>query len=172
MKKEVELKFNVDRLAAVRKKLQALGAREDWAGKEKNWYLDTPAHTLEKRHAALRIRDAGGSKLTYKEKLGDKKFKAADEYQLDIGDAKELLRIFQRLGFVIRVAYTKYREYWHFEGADITLDRFPFGSFVEIEAPRRKIEPLARKLGLDIAKSTTKTYIRLLEEHSKKQKPR
>lgn len=166
MKKEIELKFHVTNLDAVRKKLRLLHATLDWAGDEKNWYLDTPAGDLKKRHAALRIRDAGDSRLTYKEKLAKQQFKAANEYQLTISDSKELLDIFRRLGFVTTIIYAKYREYWHLRGANVTLDRFPFGSFVEIEAAPAKIRSLAKKLGLALARNTTKTYIELIEEHT------
>ena len=41
MKKEVELKFFVDDLGVLRKKLKNLGAKFEWAGSERDFYFDT-----------------------------------------------------------------------------------------------------------------------------------
>ena len=168
MKKEVEVKFFVDDLGKVRKKLQKLGAKFEWAGSEHDTFLDTAGLALKKRGDILRIRRDKESRVTFKRNVrAREKFKIADEHQLDISDAKELQGIFEHLGFRVHLEYKKRREYWEYDGAGVTLDKLPFGTFVEIEASQKKIKTIASKLGLDFDKSTTKGYRRLVEEHRK-----
>lgn len=171
MKKEVELKFRVDDFAPIRRKLKKLGAKLKWSGREKSWFFDTPSQILKKRKAILRIRTTNKTLLTYKEKVSQKGVKVSKEYQLAVEDGRELGTILERLGFRRWLSFTRKREYWDTEGNDVTLDTLPFGKFVEIEAPRKKIRELARRLDLNFAKSTTKTYIQLLEKSSKRNKP-
>lgn len=167
MKREIELKFYVDNFGPLRNKLQKIGAKRIWAGKEKNWYFDTPTQTLRKRRVAFRLRTAGDNKLTLKANGSRRIFKSVDEYEISVSDADETRKILEKLGFRIRIAYSKKRECWKYKKADITLDSLPFGKFVEIEASPQQIRSLAQKLGLSFAESTTKSYIQLLREHSK-----
>jgi len=167
MKKEIELKFFVDNLAPVRQKLRKLGAKFEWAGSEYDRFFDTEDNKLKKRGAVLRLRVTPDfAYLTYKEVRKNKKFKEADEYQLsDIKDPEELRKIFERLGFRVKFEYKKpRREFWQFHGNTITLDSYPFGKFVEVEGSERFIRLVAKKLGLDFTRSSTKSYIQLLKE--------
>lgn len=168
MKKEIEVKFFVDDLDVVRKKLKKLGAKFEWRGSEHDVFLDTASLALKKRGDILRIRVSERNLLTYKRNVTTHgKFKIADEHQLDISDAKELQTIFEHLGFKPRLEYKKNREYWEYDRACITLDQLPFGCFVEIEVSQKKIKSIAAKIGLDFDKSTTKGYRRLVEEYRK-----
>lgn len=167
MKREIELKFFVDDLAPIRRALLQVGAVKSWAGVEKDLFFDTKPGTFKKTRQTLRIRDAGGKTLlTYKEHKSEKGAKICDEYQLEIKDAKEVTRIFERLGFRIEGKYIKpKREYWDLPKVAITLDEYPFGKFIEIEASEKKIKETAKKLNLDFSRTSTKSYRQLLEEH-------
>lgn len=167
MKKEVELKFIVEDLRPVKNKLRQLGAKCDWAGIEKNWYFDTPARFIKKRRGMLRLRTTDKTLLTYKDNKIKGRFKTVDEYQVRVSDAEEMKKILGRIGFRVWRMHSKNREYWSLPGADLTLDSLPFGKFVEVEAPKARIIELSKKLGLDFAQSTTKSYIQLLEEYNK-----
>lgn len=161
MKREVELKFFVDDLGPIRKKLKKLGAKFEWAGSESDLFFDTPTRQLKKRGATLRLRQTPDfSYLTYKERVASKKFKEAYEYEInDIQRPKELRKIFERLGFRVWFSYKKpRREFWKFKGNMITLDSFPFGKFVEVEGSERFIYAVAKKLNLDFAKTSAKSY--------------
>ena len=171
MKKEVELKFFVDDLGVLRKKLKKLGAKFEWAGSERDFYFDTAGKKLKKRRSMLRLRITPDfSYLTYKEGVTHGKFKIADEYEVSsIKNPQELKNILERLGFAVWVSYRKpRREFWKLQGYHITLDSFPFGKFVEVEGTGKFIRNTAAKLGLNFAKSSTKSYIQLLEEYRKK----
>ena len=168
MKKEIEVKFFVDDLGVVRKKLRKLGAKFEWKGNEHDVFLDTANFALKKRGDVLRIRRDKEQRVTFKRNVrAHEKFKIADEHQLDISDAKELQTIFEHLGFLAHLEYKKIREYWGYDSACVTLDKLPFGQFVEVEASQKKIKNIARELGLDFDKSTTKGYRRLVEEYRK-----
>lgn len=167
MKKEIELKFFVDDLGAVRKKLKKVGAKFEWAGSEHDHFFDTADKRLQKKGATLRLRVTPDfSYLTYKENRKSRKFKVSDEYQVDdVQNPKELRKIFERLGFKTHFEYKKpRREFWKFGGKTITLDSFPFGKFAEIEGSENFIKSAAKKLGLDFNRTSTKSYTTLLRE--------
>lgn len=146
--------------------MKSLGAKLVWKGREKSWFLDTLTKKLKRKGAILRIRTTDETWLTYKESVSKKGFKVSKEYQVKgFSDPRELRKIFERLGFREWLSYIRNREYWHLGAAVITLDLFPFGKFVEIEDSEAKIRSLAKKLDLDFAKSTAKSYIQLLREH-------
>lgn len=171
MKKEIEVKFFVDDLSVVRRKLKKGGAKFEWKGEERDVFLDTANFALKKRGDILRIRRSKENRITFKRNVRThKKFKIADEHQLDISDAKELQTIFAYIGFKAHLEYKKEREYWEYDGACVTLDKLPFGCFVEVEASQKKIKGIAVKLGLNFYKSTTKGYRRLVEEYKKNNK--
>ena len=169
MKKEIEVKFFVDDLARVRRRLKKLGAKFEWKGEEHDVFLDTANFALKKRGDILRIRrNKKQHYITLKRNvMAHGKFKIADEHQLGISDTKELQTIFEHLGFKVHLAYKKTREYWEYGGACVTLDKLPFGDFVEVEASQKKIKTITSKLMLDFDKSTTKGYRRLVEEYRK-----
>jgi len=170
MKKEIELKFFVANLKVIRKKLKQLGAKFEWAGSEYDRFFDTADKKLQKKGTVLRLRVTPDSAyLTYKEIRNRKKFKEADEYQLnDIKEPEELCKILKKLGFRVKFTYKKpRREFWKVEGNTITLDSYPFGKYVEIEGSKRFIESIAKRLGLDFAKSSSKSYTQLLRERLK-----
>lgn len=165
------MKFFVESLHPVKRRLKQLGAKFEWAGREFDRFFDTPEGRLHKKGAILRLRVTPDfSYLTYKEKIVSRNFKAAREYQVDgIKMPEELRKIFERLGFQVRFSYKKSRrEFWKFEGRMITLDSFPFGKFVEIEGSEKSIRAVAKKLNLDFAKSSKKSYTQLLREQRKK----
>lgn len=168
MKREVELKFKIKDPRDVQQRLKKIGAKFLWRGAETNSYFDTPRLDLKKRGVALRLRqNKKGVRLTCKQLISRKKYKIARELELTVNDFSEMALILKTLGFVQILSYRRMREYWKFQGADITLDSLSIGKFVEIESSPQNISKLAPKLGLSFAKSTTKSYIELLESAKK-----
>lgn len=167
------MKFFVAGLRPIKRRLKQLGAKFEWAGSEYDRFFDTPERRLRKNKATLRLRVTPDfSYLTYKEEVSSKKFKVAREYEVnDIRKPEELCKIFERLGFRVWFSYKKpRREFWRWKGHLITLDSYPFGKFVEVEGSGKFIYTAAKKLNLDFAKSSMKSYTQLLREHQKKKK--
>lgn len=169
MKIETECKFKVKDFARVKKRLRVLRATREESGVETNWILGVPRGRKSTK-GSLRVRWNGKGQLTLKEHRRAKGVKEADEYQLDIGrsirDVKELLLIFERLGFQVIFKYRKHREFWYLGYTLITLDTLPvIGRYVEVEARGvRRVFSVAELLGLSGAKRSTKSYVRLLKE--------
>jgi len=69
----------------------------------------------------------------------------------------------KKIGFFEVLYYTKAREHWSLPKAFIELDNLSGKKFVEIEASHKRLKELAQKLGLDFAKSTTKSYTQILK---------
>ena len=127
---------------------------------ESNAVFDTPSQSLRKRACLLRVREAGGAKLTYKGPPQPSKHKSREELELDIPDAKTLSTILERLGFRPIFRYEKYRtEFKQSKGSGVaTLDETPIGVFVELEGAPTWIDRTARKLGFRESDYITESY--------------
>lgn len=117
MKKEIELKFFVDDLGPVRKKLKKLGAKLLWKGREENWLFDTKSHLLQKRRVVLRVKKSDAGRLTWKEKQRiERGAKVAHEYEVVVDRPLMMVEILKHLGYIVWVRYSKYREHCSYQG--------------------------------------------------------
>jgi len=151
---EIEVKFLIDDLSAMRQRLLALGATlKTPRTYEDNWLFDTPDEQLTRRGCLLRLRRDRRNLITYKEPPAqqDRDFKVLGEYEIEVSDFAQAHTILEKLGFAPALRYEKYRETFTYQGAEIVLDEVPFGTFMEIEAPREVIRSIATALGLDFA---------------------
>ena len=151
---EIEVKFLIADLAAMRQRLVALGATlKTPRTYEENLLFDTPDGQLTHQGRVLRLRRDQGNRMTYKEPPThqDPDFKVRHEYEVEVSDFAEAHAILEKLGFAPALRYEKYRETFIYQGAEIVLDEVPFGTFMEIEAPREVIRSIATALGLDFA---------------------
>jgi len=149
---EIEVKFLIADLAAMRQRLLALGAtRKTPRTYEDNWLFDTPDAQLARQGRLLRLRRAQRNLITYKEPPThpDQDFKVRHEYEIEVNDFAQARTILQKLGFTPSGRYEKYRETFTYQAAEIVLDEVPVGMFMEIEAPREVIRSIATALGLD-----------------------
>lgn len=169
---EIELKVRVGDLAAVRERLALTDARSEGEVKERDIYFNAPHRDFGKTDEALRLRYHNGSvTLTYKgPKRGEYRYKARTELNCDIEAGTVMEGILEALGFIRVAEVKKDREYFHYQGALISLDRVEdLGTFVEIEFaggagdedPSAKIATLAEELGVDGA-PILESYLELL----------
>ncbi|HUU74953.1 MAG TPA: class IV adenylate cyclase [Methanoregulaceae archaeon] len=169
---EIELKVRVPYLEKVRGCLFAKNATFEGEIRERDVYFNAPHRDFARTDEALRLRYHGNSvTLTYKgPKLKEYQFKARTELntKVDLGDVME--DILGSMGFVRVAEVRKDREYFHYKGALVSLDRVEgLGSFVEIEVagnegepdPHKKIERLAEELGVE-GKPLLESYLELL----------
>jgi adenylate cyclase class 2 len=164
---ETEIKVRVDDLTALRTRLLAMGAvvaKERHL--EENALYDFRDRRLAGRSEALRVRRVGRKAfLTFKgapEK--SRRFKIRTEYETEVGNARDLVRILQSLGLAEAVRYEKYRTVLRKGSLTICLDETKAGTFVEFEGEREKIARMARSLDMPNKDWIQKSYLTLLRE--------
>ncbi|MGE3541802.1 MAG: class IV adenylate cyclase [Candidatus Tectimicrobiota bacterium] len=158
---EVEVKFLLDDLSAIRQCLLALGATIHRPRIfEENLLFDTADHNLTQQQRLLRLRRDQRNLITYKEPASqtDPDFKIRTEYEIEVNDFAQAQLILEKLGFFPTLRYEKYRETLTYQEAEIVLDETPCGNFMEIEAPREVIRSLAAALGLDFTTRIVASY--------------
>jgi adenylate cyclase class 2 len=158
---EIEVKFIVDDVTAIRQRLMGLEADlQHPRAYEDNWCFDTPDQRLQQEDRLLRLRRGHRILLTYKEPppTADTAFKVRQEYEIEVSDFEQARALVEKLGFSPSLRYEKYRETFCYGEAEILLDETPLGAFVEIEGSREAIDAIARQLELDDANRITASY--------------
>jgi adenylate cyclase class 2 len=158
---EIEVKFLIDDLGAMRQRLLALGATlKTPRSYEDNLCFDTPDERLQQQECLLRLRRDHRTRLTYKEPppTADPEFKVRHEYEIEVSDFTQARSLLEKLGFSLYFRYEKYRETFRYQEAEIVLDETPAGAFMEIEGARAAIDTIVAQLGLDFAARLTASY--------------
>ncbi len=162
---ERELKFSAVDHVQLRERLEELGAeRRSGPVFEDNWIFDSGGR-LKQSGSLLRLRvDGHGVRVTFKGPATfEKGVKVRPELETTVGDAEEMHKIFEALGYSVVTRYQKYREDWRLGGIVISLDRLPIGEFAEFEG--ESCEVVARRCGLDPEQAERRNYLRLYEDH-------
>ncbi|NUQ66642.1 MAG: class IV adenylate cyclase [Pirellulales bacterium] len=181
MKIEVEMKFPVADLAAIRRQLAQMGAGWFDARDEADTYYAHPARDFARTDEALRIRRIDTrSRITYKGPKLDTTTKSRREIELVLGDtaetADEWASLLEALGFrpvaTVRKHRVKAHVPWQGRQVEASLDDVDsVGTFVEFElvaedpdfdSARATIAALAEHLGL--SGSQRRSYLQLLLE--------
>jgi adenylate cyclase class 2 len=163
---EVEVKFPIKALPAMRQRLVALGATLSTPRTyEENLLFDTPDAQFRQQGRLLRLRRDRRNRITYKEPTthNDLDFKIMQEYEVEVSDFAQAHAILAKLGFVQVLRFEKYRETFTYQDAEIVLDEVPFGTFMEIEAAQEDIRALVTALGLDFATRLISSYVDIFE---------
>ena len=163
--RETEIKLAADSLKVARRRLRAAGfqvvKRRVF---ENNTVYDTDAADLRRSTRLLRLREVGKNfKLTYKGEPEPGKHKSKEEIETDVADGAAFVTILQRLGYLPRFRYEKYRtEFQKPRSKGIaTLDETPIGIYLELEGDPDWIDRTARKLGYEEKDYITDSYARL-----------
>lgn len=163
---EIEVKFIVDDLPAMRQRVLSTGAQLKTPRLyEENLRFDTPEQRLARQGCLLRLRRDRRNLVTYKEPLAqrDPEFKVLNEYEVEVSDFEQTLLLFEKMGFAPSQRFEKYRETFLYQGAEILLDEVPFGTFMEIEGTRETIRTIVMDLGLDFNARLTSSYNDIFE---------
>lgn len=162
---EIEVKFLVDDLAALRLRLGDMGATSRGEVLETNYRYDDQAGRLLAARSLLRLRQDRRTRLTFKRPRSDGRdqFKVYDEYEVTVDDFEGLHRILNALGFQRVQIYEKRREVFLWRQAQICIDRLPFGDFVEIEGSPDVIRAGAQRLNLPWKRRILANYLQLFE---------
>lgn len=166
--KETEIKFEVKNENEIIEKLKAIGAEKTKEGLEHNSVFDNGE--LQKRGILLRLRKFGDKNtLTFKAGITKGEFKEANEIEIEVKDFQRMKTILENLGYGVFWVYEKKTTHFILNGTNISLDRLPFGTYMEIEGTKNEIRNVIGKLGLDPKKGITETYFDLYENLCKEQ---
>lgn len=163
MPKEVEIKFAVDDLAGLRRRLRAAGFREVTPRThEMNVLYDFGAGTLRARGELLRLRKYGAAwTVTHKARATARRHKSRVETETRVADGRALERVFAALGLRESFRYEKYRSEWTDGRGHVVLDETPIGDFAEVEGTPRWIDATAKRLGVAARDYITQSYAEL-----------
>jgi adenylate cyclase, class 2 len=167
---ETEIKFRVDDLAALERKLEAAGFKLVTPRSfESNVLYDTADRRLRARTEILRIRSyAGKWTLTHKrlpeDGPGEDRHKHRIETETEISDGDALAEVFRSLGLVAAFRYEKWRTEWADEEGHCVVDETPIGNYAELEGDGEWIDWASARLGVDRSSYLTLSYGRLFEQ--------
>ena len=170
---EIEVKIRLkENLKDVEKKLLSLGFRvESDFSRELNIFYDREWE-LKKSGYALRLREyLDKVNLTLKSKSIEKRIKERLEYEVEVSSFENMDTILKILGFNSFFKYKKERKLFRDENDTLaTLDKTPFGNFLEIEGKRNFIEKVMEEMKISNEDIEEKNYLELFKEFYENQK--
>ena len=163
MPREIEIKFHVEDLGALARKLRSAGFRVvTRRTREMNTLYDLPGEALRARHELLRIRKYGSAwTLTHKSHTTRGRHSSRVELETGFADGKKLDAILRALGYAPSFRYEKFRAEWTDGKGQVVVDETPIGNFAEIEGSPRWIDATAKKLGVGRNEYVVKNYATL-----------
>jgi len=167
---ETEIKFRVDDLASLSRRLEAAGfTLQTPRSFESNVLYDTPDRRMRAHTEILRIRNYAGRCLLTHKRLpdagpGEDRHKHRIETETEVSDGDALAQVFLSLGLVAAFRYEKWRTEWSEGEGHCVVDETPIGDFAELEGPAEWIDRAALRLGIDAAHYITLSYGRLFEQ--------
>lgn len=163
---EVEVKFQVQRLADVSRRLEDLGAIVECKRVlEHNLRFDTPDRRLEREHRGLRLRQDSTNTITFKGPTSHSDgIRVRTEIETRVDDFSRARLLLEALGYVVTFEYEKYRTTYALAGTRIMLDELPYGDFIEIEGDPQSIKVVAGQLGLRWEAAIQDSYPGLFEK--------
>jgi adenylate cyclase class 2 len=166
MQKEIEIKFRVENLRTLNRKLHDAGFRlQTPRTHEMNTLYDLPGQVLRKRKELLRLREFGSSwKLTHKSGSKIGRHSSRTELETGVNDGKKMDAILRALGYSPSFRYEKFRAEWTDGKGQVVVDHTPIGDFCEIEGKPRWIDATANKLGVGREDYITKNYATLFAD--------
>jgi adenylate cyclase, class 2 len=165
--KELEVKFYLRDLPALKAKLEAMQAHcTQERVHEINLRFDTPDEELSRTFRVLRLRKDRKNRLTYKGpgRVQDG-VRLREELEFAVSDFDTARAFLEALGYQVAVMYEKYRTTYSIGEVLVTLDEMPYGNFAEIEGPDGKsIQSMAGRLDLNWEERILDSYLVLFDQ--------
>jgi adenylate cyclase class 2 len=167
--KEIEIKFLVESLRALNRRLRQAGFRlVTPRTHEMNALYDLPGQRLRKRGELLRLRKYGAKwTLTHKAKGHAGRHKTRVENETQVTDGVKMDIILRALDFAPTFRYEKFRAEWSDGKGQVVVDETPIGNFGEIEGSPRWIDQTARHLRIPRDNYISETYAALFLQWKK-----
>jgi adenylate cyclase class 2 len=169
---EIEVKFFIDELGALRDRLLKLGAENCGRFFETNFRYEDQQGSLLKNRFLLRLRKDKKTTLTFKSspKVSEKRFKIREELEVEVSSFETMNRILEAIGFSRIQIYEKWRETFTLGTTHFCVDTMPYGNFLEIEGKPEKIRLYAGQLRLNWSERILKNYLELFAIIRRKEK--
>src|SRR5438309_12081493 len=166
MPNEIEIKFRIENLRDLNRRLRAAGLRRITPRThEMNALYDLPGQPLRKRGELLRLRQYGKEWfLTHKSKGVAGRHKTRRELETGVTDGEMMHAILCALGYQPTFRYEKFRAEWSDGRGHVVVDETPIGNFGEIEGSPQWIDRTAKQLGIERQLYITQTYAELFFE--------
>lgn len=167
---ETEIKFRVEDLAGLTRRLEEAGFRlETPRSFESNVLYDTPERQMRARTEILRIRNYAGRCLLTHKRLpdigpGEDTHKHRIETETLVSDGDALAAVFLSIGLVPAFHYEKWRTEWEDGEGHCVVDETPIGDFAELEGTAEWIDRTAQTLGVAQSDYITLSYGRLFDK--------
>ncbi len=160
---EIEVKFRLENEKAFIDHLNKMGFINVKDVFETNIIFDMMDGSYSSRGRLVRVRETDkGNILTYKEKQGeDSQYKVRTEIETSIDDSEQMIEMLKYMGFIISFVYQKKRMYFTKDDIEITIDKLPFGNYIEIEATKNQIVNLSKELNLEMTEISNMSYLAL-----------
>ena len=158
---EIEVKFQIQDPGLLEQLILSIGGRVKHEEVfQRTVRFDTPEKELEKMGIFMRVRVGEKNVMTVKKKKSsaDSNYFERNEWETEIGDPEILIDMLKTLGFSRLLIMEKYRKSYDLDGVTISIDRLPFGNFIETEGEKGKIEETIKALKLDQTSRVTVTY--------------
>jgi len=164
---EIEIKIKIDDPQSIKNKILAGGAslhRERYF--ESNSLYDFPKMDLYLKNHALRLRKINKKTfLTFKgAEKKSRKFKIREEYETEIKNERQIIKILKSLGFKTVFSYEKYRTVFIYKKWKICLEELTIGDYLELEGQQSDIVRFARLLGYSKKDFIKSDYIQMLKK--------
>ncbi|MBN2246598.1 MAG: class IV adenylate cyclase [Candidatus Aminicenantes bacterium] len=163
---EIEIKIKIDDLESAKNKILSAGAslfKNRYF--EQNSLYDFPKRDLYIKNQALRLRKI--NKKTYLTFKGaerkSRKFKIREEFETEIKNERQIIKILKSLGLKTVCTYEKYRTVFAYKKLKICLDELSIGNFLEIEGQQSDIVRFANLLGYSKKDFIKSDYIQMLK---------
>ena len=160
---EIEVKFRLENEKAFIDHLNKMGFINVKDVFETNIIFDMMDGSYSSRGRLVRVRETDkGNILTYKEKQGeDSQYKVRTEIETSIDDSEQMIEMLKYMGFIISFVYQKKRMHFTKDDIEITIDKLPFGNYIEIEATKNQIVNLSKELNLEMTEISNMSYLAL-----------
>jgi adenylate cyclase, class 2 len=164
---EIELKFSVTDILALRSAVDRLGFRLVTERTfENNTLYDTADRQLRGRKQILRLRHYGPRCTVTHKRLSssgddDLRYKTRIETESLVEDCEALAEIFTQLGYDPVFRYEKFRTEWEMDKGHLVLDETPIGVWAELEGPPEWIDTMLERLGIAPELQSTESYGKL-----------
>lgn len=162
---EIEVKFFLPEVHAIRDRILAVGATFTGKHFESNTCFENEARSFKEQDMLLRLRKDDKNRLTVKMPPPDtdKAFKIYREMEVEVDDFDTCKAILENLGFHPHQTYEKWRETFVLGNTKLLIDTTPYGVFLEIEGLKPDISDLANRLDLKWKERILLNYLAIFE---------